>query len=145
MTPEQIAHVQDSFRRIQPMSDTVATVLYADLFTHSPKLKPMFTGLDMAHQGQQLMRAIGHVVANLSTPQAIWPMARTVAVHHAKCGVNPGDYDVFGTGLLRTLDRALGDAFTPEAKTAWIEAYSMLVGVMIKAAYPVPHYYQAAE
>jgi nitric oxide dioxygenase len=38
-----------------------------------------------------------------------------------------------GAALLWTLEQGLGDAFTPDVKAAWTEAYSALCGVMTTA------------
>jgi nitric oxide dioxygenase len=41
---------------------------------------------------------------------------------------------VVGETLLWTLEQGLGEAFTPEVKEAWTEAYALLSGAMIAAA-----------
>ena len=38
-----------------------------------------------------------------------------------------------GAALLWTLEKGLGDAYTPEVNEAWTEAYMMLAGVMVDA------------
>ena len=47
-------------------------------------------------------------------------------------------YDKVGEALIWTLDKGLGEAFTPPVKTAWVETYGTLAGVMKTAAAEVP-------
>ena len=63
-------------------------------------------------------------------------MAEALAVKHVDYGVKAADYDSVGASLLRTLEKGLGEAWTPETKDAWVAAYTTLAGVMTAAAYP---------
>ena len=47
-----------------------------------------------------------------------------------------------GSTLLWTLEKGLGEAFTPDVAAAWTAAYGTLSGYMIAEAYGSP---QAAE
>ena len=44
-------------------------------------------------------------------------------------------YPVVGAALLWTLEKGLGDGWTPEVADAWVTAYSTLSGYMISEAY----------
>jgi hypothetical protein len=48
--------------------------------------------------------------------------------------VTAGHYELVGKALLWTLERGLGDDFTPSVKVAWQEAYAVLSGAMKSAA-----------
>ena len=43
------------------------------------------------------------------------------------------DYDTVGETLIATLEKGLGDAWTPEAAVAWKEAYDIVAGAMRRA------------
>jgi hemoglobin-like flavoprotein len=43
-------------------------------------------------------------------------------------------YATVGTALLWTLEKGLGDVFTPEVKEAWTVVYNALADTMRKAA-----------
>ena len=45
-----------------------------------------------------------------------------------------GHYASVGQALLWTLERGLGEAFTPEVRDAWAAAYALLSAAMIEAA-----------
>ncbi|ALG89536.1 MULTISPECIES: globin family protein [Actibacterium] len=135
MTPEQIDMVQGSFAKVVPIKDAAAAIFYARLFEIAPEVKPYFKG-DMTEQGAKLMATLGVVVNGLKNLDAIVPVAQKLAVGHVAYGVKPEDYQSVGAALLYTLGQGLGDGFTPEVEAAWTEAYTILSGVMIGAAYP---------
>ncbi|MFG1348185.1 globin family protein [Xanthobacter autotrophicus] len=133
MTPTQIDLVQDSFAKVAPIADTAAGLFYGRLFEIAPEVKPLFKG-DMTTQGQKLMATLGVVVAGLKDLPRIVPAAQNLARKHVGYGVKTEHYAVVGSALLWTLEQGLGEAFTPEVKTAWADAYGLLSSVMIAAA-----------
>ncbi|MEM1078380.1 MAG: globin family protein [Pseudomonadota bacterium] len=135
MTPDQITLIQDSFKKVAPISDAAAEIFYGRLFEIAPQVKPFFKG-DMKQQGSKLMATLGVVVNGLRDLDKIVPVAQQLAVKHVDYGVKPEHYTPVGEALIYTLDKGLGDEFTPELKEAWLGAYSTLSGVMIEAAYP---------
>jgi nitric oxide dioxygenase len=60
---------------------------------------------------------------------------RQLAIRHVEYGTKPEHYKLVGTALLWTLERGLGNDWTPELKTAWTECYTELANTMIEAAY----------
>lgn len=136
MNDSDITLVQDSFAKVVPIKTTAAEIFYADLFETAPEVKPYFAGADMADQGDKLMATLAVVVNGLRDLDKIVPVAQALAVRHVDYGVQAEDYDKVGASLLRTLDKGLGEAFTPEVQTAWTNAYTTLATVMTSAAYP---------
>ncbi|OUD10517.1 hemin receptor [Marivivens niveibacter] len=135
MEDRQIDLVQSSFAKVVPIADTAAELFYARLFEIAPEVQPMFKG-DMADQGKKLMTTLGVVVNSLRDLPKIVPVAQQLAVKHVDYGVTAEHYAPVGQALLDTLEKGLGDDFTPETKDAWVTAYTTLSGVMIDAAYP---------
>lgn len=133
MTPEQIRLVQESFENVAPIADTAASLFYGRLFELDPSLRPMFTG-DMDEQGRKLMRMIGIAVRSLDRLDSIVAAVETMGVRHVGYGVRDEHYDTVADALLWTLGQAFGNAFTPELKTAWTEAYTVLAETMKAAA-----------
>ncbi len=89
----------------------------------------------MKDQGAKLMATLSVVVNGLRDLDKIIPVAEQLGIRHVDYGVVAEDYDKVGASLLRTLEKGLGDDYTPEVESAWIEAYSTLAGVMKSAAY----------
>ena len=135
LTEEKIALVQDSFKQVAPIAEQAADMFYTRLFEIAPEVRSMFQG-DMSEQGRKLMAVLAAVVNGLRDLDKIVPVAQKLAVGHVDYGVQPEHYAVVGEALLWTLGEAFGEAFTPELKAAWTDAYTTLAEVMIAAAHP---------
>jgi len=133
MTPKQIELVQGSWKKVLPIADTAAELFYGKLFSLDPSLKPLFKG-DLKDQGRKLMSMIGTAVYGLTRLDEIVPAVQALGVRHAGYGVKPVHYATVATALLWTLEKGLGDAFTPEVKESWVGAYTLLAKTMQDAA-----------
>lgn len=132
MTPRQIELVQDSFAKVAPIAEQAAALFYARLFELAPSVRPLFKG-DMPEQGRKLMAMLATVVNGLTRLDTIVPAAQKLAARHVAYGAKVEHYPVVGAALVDTLAKGLGDDFTPEVRAAWIEAYTLLSGVMVEA------------
>jgi len=133
MTPLQVAAVQRSFSLVVPIKEKAAEIFYDRLFAVDPSLKKMFKG-DMKDQGRKLMSALALVVTGLANPASILPKVEELGRKHVAYGVEDRHYDTVGGALLWTLEKGLGDKFTPDVKEAWAAAYTLLATVMKDAA-----------
>src|ERR1700742_2959236 len=141
MTPDQIKLVQESFAKVAPISEQAAVLFYDRLFEVAPTVRAMFPD-DMTEQRKKLMATLAVVVGGLTNVNSVLPAASALAKRHVGYGAKPEHYPVVGGALLWTLEKGLGDAWTPEVAKAWIAAYGTLSGFMISEAYGKP---QAAE
>jgi hemoglobin-like flavoprotein len=134
MTPDQINAIQESFAKVVPISEQAAMLFYDRLFEIAPALKPLFRG-DMTEQGRKLMATLGVVVNGLANLESVLPAASALAKRHVDYGVEAADYAPVGAALLWTLERGLGEQWTPPLAAAWTEAYTILSDFMIAEAY----------
>ena len=134
MTPEQIKLVQDSFAKVAPISEQAAVIFYDRLFEMAPAVKSMFP-TDMTEQRRKLMATLAVVVNGLGDLPSILPAASALAIRHVSYGAKPEHYPVVGAALLWTLEKGLGEAWTPDVAAAWTAAYGTLSGFMISKAY----------
>lgn len=134
MEHEQIELVEQSFEKVAPIADTAAELFYARLFELDPSLKSLFK-TDLKAQGRKLMASITMVVKGLRKPETIVGPVQQLGRRHVEYGVKKEHYDTVGQALLDTLEKGLGDDFTPEVRHAWEEAYSLLANIMIDASY----------
>ena len=141
MTPNQITLVQQSFAKVAPISETAAVLFYDRLFEIAPSVVPMFP-TDMKEQRKKLMATLAVVVNGLGNLETVLPAASALAKRHVSYGAKAELYPLVGAALLWTLEKGLGDAWTPEVAEAWTAAYATLSGFMIHQAYGRP---QAAE
>jgi hemoglobin-like flavoprotein len=134
MTPDQVKAIQDSFAKVKPIAGQAAALFYGRLFETAPEVKPLFGG-DMTEQGQKLMATLAAVVHGLDKLESILPAASALAKRHVDYGVKAADYAPVGAALLWTLEKGLGEQWTPDLAAAWGEAYKVLSGYMIAEAY----------
>lgn len=129
MTPEQIEIVQSSFKKVVPIADAAADIFYDRLFEIAPDTRALFPEV-MTDQKKKLMQMIGVAVNGLKDLDAIVPAVKELGARHVGYNVTEAHYDSVGAALIFTLDKGLGDDFTPDAKAAWTETYGLLAGVM---------------
>ena len=134
MTPEQVKLVQQSFSKVAPIADQAAVIFYDRLFEVAPSVKAMFPA-DLTEQRKKLMATLTVVVNGLSNLDSILPAASALAVRHVSYGAKPEHYPVVGGALLWTLEKGLGEAWTPQVAAAWTAAYGTLSTFMISEAY----------
>jgi hemoglobin-like flavoprotein len=134
MTPKQVTRVQDSFAKIALTSETAAVLFYDRLFDLAPQVRLMFPD-DMIEQRRKLMTMLAGVVNGLGNLEQVLPAASALAKRHVSYGAKAEHYPVVGAALLWTLEKGLGDGWTPEVAVAWGAAYGTLSGHMISEAY----------
>jgi hemoglobin-like flavoprotein len=134
MNSTQVKLVQESFAKVAPISEQAAVIFYDRLFEVAPAVRAMFPD-DMTEQRRKLMGVLAAVVNGLSNLESILPAASALAKRHVGYGAKPEHYPVVGSTLLWTLEKGLGNAWTPDVAAAWTAAYGTLSGYMISEAY----------
>ena len=134
MTEDQVKLVQQTFAEVAPTSEQAAVIFYDRLFEVAPGVKAMFPS-DMTEQRTKLMGTLAVVVNGLSNLSSVLPAASALAKRHVGYGATPEHYPVVGGALLWTLEKGLGEAWTPDVAAAWTAAYGTLSGYMISEAY----------
>lgn len=134
MTPREIVLVQESFRKVLPITEQAAAIFYARLFEIEPSVRRLFSG-DMQAQGTKLMQMLALVVGSLERFDTLVPTLRQLGARHVAYGVRDEHYSSVGVALLWTLEKGLGTAFTPEVKNAWTAAYAALANTMLDGAH----------
>ena len=135
MTPQQIQLVQSSFAKVAPIAPQAADLFYGRLFEVAPSVRSLFPE-DLSEQKKKLMGMLAVVVGGLDRLDTILPAASALAKRHVAYGAAAEHYPVVGGALLWTLEKGLGESWTPDVADAWTEAYSTLSGFMVSEAYP---------
>jgi hemoglobin-like flavoprotein len=128
-----IVLVQDSFELVRPILEPAALLFYERLFDLDPSLRSLFRGSREA-QAQKLAQALAVVVKGLEQPAQLRGAVEALGRRHVGYGVRDDHYTTVGEALIWTLERGLGDAFTPDVRAAWMQAYGWLSFVMREAA-----------
>jgi len=137
MTPDDVVLVKSSFEKVKPIASDAAALFYGRLFEIAPEVKPLFKG-EITEQGRKLMATLAIVVNGLDNLPSILPAASALAKKHVGYGVTAEHYAPVGAALLWTLEKGLGDGWTPPVAAAWTSAYTTLSGYMIGEAYGNP-------
>jgi hemoglobin-like flavoprotein len=133
LTDREKVLVQQSFALVAPIADDAAALFYRRLFELDPSLERMFKG-DMSEQRKKLMQMLTAAVKGLDRLEQLVPVVEDLGRRHAGYGVADAHYDTVGAALLWTLEKGLGQAFTPEVQDAWVVVYGLLAGTMKNAA-----------
>lgn len=133
MDQESIRLVQQTWKQVDPIREQAAALFYGRLFELDPSLRPLFKG-DMAEQGRKLMNMLATAAMGIDRLDSIVGEVQALGRRHVAYGVQDAHYDTVGAALLWTLEQGLGEAFTPQVKAAWAEAYTLLADTMKQAA-----------
>ena len=134
MTPAEQELIRSSWAAVEPMADDAAKLFYARLFHLDPRAAALFRSADMEKQRMVLIQTLRVVVRNIDRLDQIIPEVEALGRRHAGYGVEAEQYATVGSALLWTLERGLGDKFTPATAYAWADAYRRLSSAMIEAA-----------
>ena len=130
MTPEREQLVRETWKKFEPKAADHARYFYEKLFELDPETPAMFARANMDQQRHRLMETLGMLIAELHDPEQLVLDLVALGRRHIPYGVRDSDYDSAGVALLWTLEKALGPEFTPEARSAWTEAYQAIASVM---------------
>ena len=133
VTNTQKVLVQESFAAVMPIADDAAALFYRRLFELDPSLERMFKG-DMTEQRRKLVQMLTAAVKGLDRLDQLVPVVEELGRRHVGYGVADAHYDTVGAALLWTLEKGLGEAFTPQTKDAWATVYGILSTTMKDAA-----------
>ena len=132
LTSRQKRLVRESFGRVAPVCLAAADLFYERLFVLDPSLRPLITG-NMTERRHKLIDMLAATVENLGHPEQAVPAVQALGTGHVSYGIQPEHYETVGNALLWTLERCLGDDFTPEAHRAWTETYLLIAATMRRA------------
>jgi hemoglobin-like flavoprotein len=133
MNSTQKELVQSSFAKVAPIAAQAADLFYNRLFEIDPSLRAMFPA-EMKEQKIKLMQMLTAAVKGLDNLETLIPVVRQLGARHTGYGVKEEHYGTVAAALLWTLEKGLGDAFTPETKEAWVVVYGILAATMQEGA-----------
>ena len=84
--------------------------------------------------GANVVMTVNTAVEGLTDLDALVPVLEKLGARHLGYGVQEAHYDVVGEALLKTLESALGDEWTPAVREAWTQTYGVVKTTMIRGA-----------
>ena len=134
MIPERRQLIAASWKALAPSAADVGACFYRRLFEIDPSMRPLFAGQPIETQGHKFVSMLDLVVQWLDVPEKLVPVLKQLGERHTRYGVQEEHYAKVGTALLGALEESLGDAFTPELRSAWNEAYVLISSLMRRGA-----------
>ena len=125
--------VRESWARFEPIAVESAPYFYDKLFELDPEAQRLFTQTDMEAQCKKVMGMFAEIVRLLDHPEQLVSEVADLGRRHVHYGVHDSQYDSVGTALLWTLERGLGEEFTPEIRDAWTEVYLLVSAIARRA------------
>jgi hemoglobin-like flavoprotein len=141
LTDADKALIKDTWRLVEPLGETTADLFYRRLFELEPSYRALFK-TDLTAQKRKLLAMLAFIVKSLSWVDASWreevdPESDLFLIvlalgrrHRELYGIPDEAYATVRDTLLWTLDYGLGEAFTPEAQSAWRRVYDLVATTM---------------
>ncbi|MFN6565408.1 MAG: pentapeptide repeat-containing protein [Nostoc sp. ChiSLP01] len=124
--------LEQSFEQIKPYADDFVASFYTNLFAAHPEVRPLFANTEMEKQQKKLLNSLVLVVENLRYPEVLVAVLDSLGARHVIYGAIPQYYPAVGQALILTFEQYLEDAWTPEHKKAWTDAYGAIAAQMLK-------------
>jgi hemoglobin-like flavoprotein len=125
--------VRESWARFEPIAVESARYFYEKLFELDPEAQRLFAQTNMEAQYRKVMAMFTEIVRLLDHPEELVSELADLGRRHVHYGVQDSQYDSVGVALLWTLERGLGEHFTPEVRDAWTEAYLYVSAIARRA------------
>jgi hemoglobin-like flavoprotein len=130
MKPKQVDALKKSFVKIETVGQQAGHYFYNTLFEKNPAFKPMFTN-NMDLQVEKFLSTLKLIVHSFEvdgkgeyrlTDDLKVPLIN-LGKKHQQLGVTSEMFQPVAEALLASLEKFLGNEFTPERRKAWTEAY----------------------
>jgi len=146
--------VQTSWQQIEDAGVTYEVaggILFRHIFRIAPQALPLFSfgkapdakvddalfeSAALRTHSAKVVATVAGAVKKLGQLEELAPVLAALGTKHVEYGVIPAHYEVVGEALIATLKDALGEAFTPEVKAAWVAVYGIVKTTMIGDNYP---------
>lgn len=132
MDARQIRLVQSTFAQLEPDAEPLADLLYARLFQLDPSMRALFPP-DLQQKKDKFICLLALVVNHLNHPETWLPRVEQLGRQHRACGIEARHYETFGSALIWTLDKALGEEFSFQVLDAWVAFYTLLAQTLTAA------------
>ena len=141
LTDTEKERVRSSWRLVVPIQETVPDLFYQRLFELAPHYRSLFSD-DLGRQKRKLISMLKFIVHSLDWTAEDWkeevePEKDLALIllalgrrHTELYHIPESSYPIVGEALMWTLDKGLGQAFTPQVKDAWTKLYQVISASM---------------
>ena len=137
------ADVQRTWELVAANLEANGVAFFKEIFTLAPEALSLFSFKDepnlfesakLKTHATKVMSTVGVAVAGLVDVGKLVPVLKGLGAKHVGYGVLPAHYEVVGQALLNTLEKGLGELWTPEVRAAWSSVYGVVSSTMIAGA-----------
>jgi hemoglobin-like flavoprotein len=107
---------------------------YEILFARFPQVQSLFGKNSRDNQAKMLQESIVAVMDHVEDAAWLTSTLGAMGAKHLSYGVEDHMYPWVGECLIATLGEIAGDAWTPEVRDAWVEAFGAISGLMLAGA-----------
>lgn len=133
ITAEQTKLVKNSWKKLRHVNaEIIGDLFYSKLFVDEPRLRKMFSS-QMKQQNKKLIDMLSFIVSKIDNFQSVNRDIQALAIRHECYGVKPEHYEMIGTALIWTLEKAVGKDWNINLKQAWIACFNTIAKTMIAA------------
>jgi len=134
LTAEEQSLVKTTFAKVSMRSATFSELFMNQLFWADQSLLKL-SNLPKNELSRKFMQMLATVMSVLDKPEELRAIMEELGLEFAAEGVKKRHYTIFGKVLLATLERVLGENFTPDIRAAWTHLADFLSTIAIEAAY----------
>ena len=129
-----VAALRSSFELVVERAPNLTARFYEVLFERYPQARPLFGRNSRAVQEKMLTGALVAVIDHVEDASWLTETLGIMGAKHVAYGVTTEMYGWVGDALLRTLEEVAAEAWTPEVKQAWVDAYGAISSLMLAGA-----------
>ena len=133
MTPDRQALVQESWQTIEPNAVRLVELAVLRLVEIAPATRLLVANQNMSLVCRSVAEIITTLVTTLDEPKRFVPFAVGLGRSNPDHGISANLYPAMGEALTWALDLQLGESFTPEMRTAWLECHHLVSAIMRRA------------
>jgi hemoglobin-like flavoprotein len=122
MTKEEIHLVRLTWGQLRTRRDEFASLCYDALFARDPEIRAMFQGF-MNEQHRNLSEMLTRIMNELEDQPNVRREMKALGARHDVYGVKPHHYLALSEAMMSTLERMLGNDFTPKVRQSWLAFY----------------------
>lgn len=134
MTQEDRRLLLDSWQRLEPYADKLATVFFDRLFELAPESRRLFASATLESQFLQFAYMLVELVALHDEPHKMLLATVQIGRRLSRYGITDAHYLAVSEAITAMLSHAPEACATPESRAAWHEAYDLLTAIMRRAA-----------
>lgn len=120
LTSDQVQLIKASVRILREHGMDITVQFYKDMLSDHPELNNVFNRTNQinGHQASALANSLYAYASHISELGVLAPAVERIDQKHASLYVEPEQYDIVGTYLLKAMKDVLGDVLTEDIHTA---------------------------